>query len=359
MVLSNQSARVMRALWFDSTIAQKVFNPTPISVMKQTTTSAFGVSKREGHDASAFYKRNLYNGTSGNSDSPPTDALGTRSPETELVEVPRSEWADRVYCQSSEAMSLIPDNSVALAFTSPPYNVGKEYDADQSLESYLALIKRVADEVYRVLLPGGRYVVNIANLGRKPYIPLHMYFYQQHMAAGFLPMGEIIWRKAKGASGNCAWGSWQSAKAPRLRDIHEYLLVFAKEHFSRPDRGASDISRDEFMKATLSIWEVAPESAKRVGHPAPFPVALAEKVIHLYSYVDDVVLDPFLGSGSTCVAAVRTGRHFVGFDISPEYCTLAENRIAEIQPHPQPLSCDFPGEGAGGEAFKEETHGKL
>ena len=130
------------------------------------------------------------------------------------------------------------------------------------------------------------------------------------------------------ASGNCAWGSWQSAKAPRLRDIHEYLLVFAKESYSRPDRGQSDIKRDEFMAATLSIWEIPPESARRVGHPAPFPVALAERVIQLYSYVDDVVLDPFLGSGSTAVAAVQNQRHYVGFDISPEYCALAEGRIA-------------------------------
>ena len=104
-------------------------------------------------------------------------------------------------------------------------------------------------------------------------------------------MGEIIWRKAQGANGNCAWGSWQSAKAPRLRDLHEYLLVFAKESFSRPDRGVSDIGRDEFMSATLSIWEIQPESAKRVGHPAPFPLELAERVIHLYSYTGDAILD--------------------------------------------------------------------
>ena len=136
-------------------------------------------------------------------------------------------------------------------------------------------------------------MVNIANLGRKPYIPLHAYFYGVHMAAGFLPMGEIIWRKGKGANGSCAWGSWRSARAPRLRDVHEYLLVFAKDDYSRPERGESDIERDEFMEATLSVWDILPESAKRVGHPAPFPVELAARVIQLYSYVGDVVLDPF------------------------------------------------------------------
>ena len=142
-------------------------------------------------------------------------------------------------------------------------------------------------------------------------------------------MGEIIWQKAKGANGSCAWGSWMSAKSPRLRDIHEYLLVFAKQDYSRPDKGESDIKGDEFMEATLSVWEIPPESAKRVGHPAPFPVALAERVIKLYSYVGDVVLDPFVGSGSTCVAAANINRLYVGYDISDEYCDIAEKRIID------------------------------
>jgi site-specific DNA-methyltransferase (adenine-specific) len=295
--------------------------------MKKTTTSSFGISKRESHDASAFYARNLYREQPAN--ALPVTNGDQPNPQSPLPTI--DTWANRLYCQSAAAMTPIPDNSVGLAFTSPPYNVGKDYDDDMSLENYLALIGQVASEVYRVLCPGGRYVVNIANLGRKPYIPLHAYFYEIHQQVGFLPMGEIIWRKAKGASGNCAWGSWQSAKAPRLRDLHEYLLVFTKEKFARPDKGESDITRDEFMAATLSIWEINAESAKRVGHPAPFPVALAERVIRLYSYVGDVVLDPFMGSGTTAVAAVQNQRHYVGFDISAEYCTLAENRISAIQ----------------------------
>jgi site-specific DNA-methyltransferase (adenine-specific) len=240
---------------------------------------------------------------------------------------PVRDWVNKIYCQSSESMDVIPDNCIALAFTSPPYNVGKEYDDDVSLKDYLNLIERVAREIYRVLRPGGRYVVNVANLGRKPYIPLHAFFYDVHMRVGFLPMGEIIWQKAKGANGNCAWGSWRSAKAPRLRDLHEYLLVFAKQSYSRPDSGESGISATEFMDATLSIWEIPPESAKRVRHPAPFPIELAERVIELYSYEGDVVLDPFVGSGSTCVAAVVNNRNYVGFDISEEYCNLAKLRI--------------------------------
>ena len=140
-------------------------------------------------------------------------------------------------------------------------------------------------------------------------------------------MGEIIWRKGKGQRQR-AWGSWQSAKSPRC-DIHEYLLVFAKQAYSRPDRGESDIGRDEVMEATLSVWEIAPESAKRVGHPAPFPEALAERVIRLFSYVGDVVLDPFAGSGTTCVAALRNGRRYAGYEIDAAYCALAEQRLAQ------------------------------
>jgi modification methylase len=289
--------------------------------MKKTKTSSFGVGKRESHDSSAFYNRSLYEGVF--SKPMPKD-------EIEKITIPLpGDWANKIYCDSSTDMRHIPDNSVAVAFTSPPYNVGKDYDDDMGLNEYLDLIRAVGKDVYRVLRPGGRYVINIANLGRKPYIPMNSFFYRIHMDEGFLPMGEIIWQKAKGANGSCAWGSWLSAKSPRLRDIHEYLLVFAKQDYSRPDKGESDIMRDEFLEATLSVWEIPPESAKRVGHPAPFPVALAERVIKLYSYAGEVVLDPFLGSGSTCVAAARNNRQYVGYDIVNEYCKIAEKRIVE------------------------------
>ncbi len=288
-------------------------------------TKSFGTPKREGHDSSAFYKRSMYNGLVEHAPQ-----YGNGDKQVELP--PFEEWADKIYETSSENMAKVPSNSVALAFTSPPYNVGKDYDDDMAMEEYLGLIERVAKEVYRVLVPGGRYVINIANLGRKPYIPLHSYFYQIHCELNFLPMGEIIWQKGKGANGSCAWGSWRSAKAPRLRDIHEYLLVFTKDVYSRPDKGMSDIGRDEFMEATLSIWQIPPESAKRVGHPAPFPVELASRVIKLYSYVNDVVLDPFLGSGTTCVAAHQLSRHYVGYDVSKEYCKIAYSRLTQLNP---------------------------
>ncbi len=291
-----------------------------------TRTASFGAPKREGHDSSVFYSRNLYQGDFESLHRLLIE-IGVGGTRRKIPFKPLQDWADRIYCHTSEDMRHVPDGSVALAFTSPPYNSGKEYDEDLDIAAYFGLMSRVGAEVYRTLKPGGRYVINIANLGRKPYIPMHAYFYLIHTGLGFLPAGEIIWQKSRGANGSCAWGSWLSAKSPRLRDIHEYLLVFVKEHFSRPDTGTSDVTREEFMSSTLSVWEVQPESAKRVGHPAPFPMELASRVIKLYSYVRDVVLDPFAGSGTTCVAAKRLGRHYVGYEIVPEYCALSAGRL--------------------------------
>jgi len=284
-----------------------------------TATTSFGTGKRENHDSSVFYNRNIYK----NSQSSSIDAEENITNEPVLM---MENWQDNICCQSSENMPL-PNNSIGLVFTSPPYNVGKDYEDDITLDNYLSLIRNVGKEVYRVLKTGGRYVINVANLGRKPYIPLHSLFYQIHQEIGFLPMGEIIWQKGKGANGSCAWGSWRNARAPRLRDLHEYLLVFAKEDFSRIDKGESTISAKEFMKATLSIWQIPPASAKKIGHPAPFPVELAARVIKLYSYIGDVVLDPFMGSGTTCVSAKQLKRHYIGFDISKHYCELAKTRL--------------------------------
>jgi len=296
-----------------------VVNTAARSKKKGTRTSSFGSGKREAHDSSTFYNSRMHEGLF---NKPLSDD------EIKKVTVPDAgEWVDKVYTHTSEDMEDIPDNSVALAVTSPPYNASKDYDNNLTLDEYLGLIETVGREVYRVLRPGGRYAINIANLGRKPYIPLHASFYQVHIGLGFLPMGEIIWQKGRGASGSTAWGSWKSAKSPRLRDLHEYILIFAKQAFARPDKGISDISREEFMAGTLSIWEIPPESAKRIGHPAPFPVALIERLIKLYSYKDDVVLDPFLGSGTTAVAAINTDRHYVGYEIDGNYIKLSQVRV--------------------------------
>ena len=230
-------------------------------------------------------------------------------------------------------MEELPDNSVHLMVTSPPYNVGKEYDEDLTLGEYRAFLKRVWAEVYRVLVPGGRVCINIANLGRKPYIPLHAFIVEDMLDLGFLMRGEIIWNKASSSSPSTAWGSWLSAANPTLRDIHEYILVFAKETFTRknPHKRKSTISKEEFLEFTKSVWTFPAESAKRVGHPAPFPVELPYRLIQLYTFEGEVVLDPFMGSGQAAIAAIKAKRHYVGYEIEEEYVKLAERRIERFR----------------------------
>ena len=304
-----------------------------------TSTQAFGAGRRESHDATEFYARF----------TPPIIA------NDEQVEVlPKLEslgLAD--WCIEGDArnMTVVPDNSVALVATSPPYFVGKEYeqavvgDRDRlpaipsTYLDYLQMLRDVFAECVRVLEPGGRIAVNVANLGRKPYRSLSadvISILQDDL--GMLLRGEIVWHKAEGASGSLAWGSYKSATNPVLRDITERVIIASKGRFDRAvkrakreDQGMphkSTVSADEFMEATLDVWRIDPESARRVGHPAPFPVELPRRLIDLYTFEGDVVLDPFLGSGSTIVAAERTGRVGIGFDLDPAYIDLARERVA-------------------------------
>ena len=280
-----------------------------------TSTASFGTGKREGHDSSGYYGRRMHAGNGRND-------VGA------LVDPPAS-IVDRLFQESSETMRQIPDNCVALMVTSPPYNVGKDYDDDLDIDEYLQLLRSVFTETFRVLEPGGRVAVNVANLGRKPYIPLNQYVSALLNEVGFDLRGEIIWQKAKSAGGSCAWGSWQSAKNPTLRDIHEYVIVASKGSYARVRTGEDTISKEEFLDATVSIWNILPESARRVGHPAPFPVELPGRLIELYTFEGDLVLDPFLGSGTTAVAAVESNRHYVGYELNADYIDIAERRIKE------------------------------
>lgn len=284
-----------------------------------TRTSPFGVSKRESHDASPFYSRRLY-------DAPRKEA----SPEYRERKVPDG-LLDGVHCLDSRDLSVLPDESVHLMVTSPPYNVGKEYDEDLDLDEYRRLLRAVFEQVYRKLVVGGRACVNVANLGRRPYIPLHSYVIGEMLDVGYLMRGEIIWHKAASAGVSTAWGSWMSAANPTLRDTHEYILVFSKGEMRRRGRGRSTITREEFLEFTRSVWSFPAESARRVGHPAPFPVELPYRLIQLYTFEGDVVLDPFCGSGTTCIAALKTGRHFIGFDNNMKYVELARRRITAFQ----------------------------
>lgn len=288
---------------------------------KGTKTSRFGASKRENHDSSLFYNSRLY------------DRQIIEKKFQYVENKIEGKFLDHVFRKSSEKMEELPDNSIHLMVTSPPYNVSKEYDEDLTLEEYIDLLKNVFKEVHRTLVGGGRVCVNIANVGRKPYIPFHSFIIQTMSEIGFLMRGEVIWDKSASSGTSTAWGSWKSAANPTLRDIHEYILIFSKQSFSRKRGKKEDtISRDEFLEFTKSIWTFPTESAKKVGHPAPFPIELPYRLIQLYTFKGDVVLDPFIGSGTTAIAALRTGRHFIGYDNKEEYVNLANKRInAEIK----------------------------
>jgi len=286
---------------------------------KGSKTSSFGTTSRISHDSSQYYNSRLYSELPGENGS-------SLIPDNPFP----VQYENTIILGSSENMKEIPDNSLHLMVTSPPYNVTKEYDEDLSLQEYLQLLRNVFSETYRVLVYGGRVCINVANLGRKPYIPLSDYISQMMIEIGFLMRGEIIWYKGAGAGVSMAWGSWQSASNPVLRDTHEYIMVFSNGSFSRkkPDDKEDTITRDQFMEWTKSVWIMNPESAKKVGHPAPFPIELPYRLISLYTYTGDIILDPFMGSGSTAIAALKSDRKYVGYDIDPEYIKLAEERIA-------------------------------
>ena len=234
---------------------------------------------------------------------------------------------NKIFNKSSEDMNELVDNCVSLTVTSPPYNIGKDSDLELNDEEYWKMINKVFSETYRVTKSGGRLVVNVANLGRKPYIPFSKYFTEALNEIGFIMRGEIIWQKSKGANANFAWGSWLSASNPVIRDIHEYCLVFSKDSMKNSSGGKSTIEKDEFMESTLSIWNITPEKAKKIGHPAPFPVELPKKFINLYSFKDDLILDPFIGSGTTAVASKLLERKYVGYEINKNYIKIANNRL--------------------------------
>lgn len=239
-----------------------------------------------------------------------------------------------IFAKDSANMSEVPDNSVQLVVTSPPYNVGKSYDYYDdgiTIKNYLDELNRVWYECYRVLCVGGRIAVNVAGTGRKPYTPLHAYITSQLLPMGFLMRGEIIWDKGASVGSSTAWGSFCMASNPVLRDVHEYIMVFSKCDFKLERKGRSGITNDEFTEWTKSIWRFPTESAKRVKHPAPFPVELPRRLILLYTNPGDVVLDPFIGSGSTAVAAVNTSRQYIGYDISQAYCDVANLRVQEAK----------------------------
>jgi len=289
---------------------------------KGSKTSNFGTTTRINHDSSAYYNSKLY------SELCITHNDDNNMPDAEFPE----NLKNKIILGSSESMEEIPSNSLHLMITSPPYNVSKEYDDNLSLQEYLQLLRKVFTETYRVLVNGGRACINIANVGRKPYIPLSDHISQIMREIGFQMRGEIIWNKGAGAGVSMAWGSWQSASNPVLRDVHEYILVFNKGSFKREAKGNENtITKESFMEWTKSVWAMNPESARKAMHPAPFPVELPYRLIQLYSFKDDVILDPFMGSGTTGIAAIKSERKYIGYEINDEYVKVAQKRLKILQ----------------------------
>jgi site-specific DNA-methyltransferase (adenine-specific) len=300
----------------------------PITTLARgTRTSRFGVGRRESHDASAFYEQ---------------FAAPVISDDEEIRS--RGE-VDTLIVGDARDMAAVASKSVALVVTSPPYFAGKDYEAalgtghvPGSYVEYLKMLGDVFGECARVLEPGGRIAVNVANLGRKPYRSLSgdvTRILQDHL--GLLLRGEVVWIKGAGANGSCAWGSYGSAANPVLRDVTERVVIASKGRFGRAvarpkrrERGLpweDSITPEQFRAWTIDTWRIAPERATRVGHPAPFPVELPRRLIELFSYVEDLVVDPFIGSGQTAIACLQTGRHYVGYDTDAEYIALGERRI--------------------------------
>jgi DNA modification methylase len=295
---------------------------------RPTATARFGSSRRESHDASAFYGRFV---------APEMSNEST---------VNRPKRLDVIYKHDARDMGVLESDSVALVVTSPPYFAGKEYEESlghngvpATYLDYLAMLHDVFEECKRVVEPGGRIAINVANLGRRPYRSLAGDVTDILQDLGLLLRGEVVWWKGRAAGGSCAWGTFQRPSNPVLRDVTERIVIASKGRFDRAlkpeqrlDRdlpSTATISRDEFLEATTDLWEIPPESATRVGHPAPFPVAIPRRLIELYTYECDVVLDPFIGSGTTAVAALRTDRHYIGFETDKSYAASARARVRD------------------------------
>ena len=267
------------------------------------------------------------------------------SQSLEATNILPEEFENQIVCGDSLAiLQKMPANCVDLIFTSPPYNFGLEYetsDDTQNWDEYFRQLFLILEEGHRVLKHGGRLIINVQPLF-SDYIPTHHVVSRKLMDIGMLWKGEILWEKNNYNCKYTAWGSWKSPSSPYLKYTWEFLEVFCKgsrKHFGESSN--ADITGDEFKQWVYAKWSVAPErSMAEYDHPAMFPEALAERVIKLFSFRDDLILDMFNGAGTTTAVAHRLNRRYLGIDISEEYCQTAQARIkdAPIESAARPLT---------------------
>jgi DNA modification methylase len=253
-------------------------------------------------------------------------------------------YEPEIYFKSSENMSEVESESVQLIVTSPPYNVGKEYvayDDNKELDKYLDFLDRVWRECKRALCKGGRIAVNVADTWRQPYIPLHCYISIRMLKLGFKMRGIIYWNKGASAGVSTAWGSWRSPSNPTIRDIGEYILVFSNDSFKLESKNKiPTITSSEFTEYTKSVWAFSTTKGAKDGHPAPFPEELPRRLIKFYTYLGDKVLDPFMGSGTTCKVAKAWGRRSIGYEIDRSYKAEIQKKVRLVSELAIPLE-DF------------------
>lgn len=245
------------------------------------------------------------------------------------------DFINQIVCGNSlEELKKLPDNCIDIIFTSPPYNFGIDYQENQDdhqWQDYFSKLFEIFKECIRVLKYGGRFIINIQPLF-SDYIPSHHMISNFFISQKMIWKGEILWEKNNYNCKYTAWGSWKSPSNPYLKYTWEFVEVFSKGDLKKVgDKNNIDITAEEFKSSVVAKWSIAPErDMKKYNHPAMFPERLVEKVLKLFSFKDDIVLDPFNGVGTTTYVAKKYNRKFLGIDISKEYCKTAKNRMKKI-----------------------------
>lgn len=244
-------------------------------------------------------------------------------------------YQDKIICEDNlKVLKQLPNNCVDIIVTSPPYNFGMEYDSDNDSlfwKEYYEKLFNIFLECIRVLKYGGRFVVNVQPL-YSDYIPTHHIITNFFLEQKMIWKGEILWEKNNYNCKYCSWGSWKSPSSPYLKYTWEFIEIFCKGDLKKTGNKENiDITGDEFKQWVLAKWIIAPErKMKEYGHPAMFPEELVNRCLKLFSYQNDIVLDPFNGAGTTTYVAAKTNRHYLGIDISQEYCNTAINRLKKV-----------------------------